>query len=262
MDKKTALNSIESLISKLIELRSLSGGDPLYCRWRDETEAVTLGIFGEQNALYIELHKYLFPRYVPPIGWNESNIDYKKQYLRGLDIFESKLVAMKKSVEMWPDDVAVKDNAVERVITILSRFHRFAQQLNHRHDNREAFVIKDEYDVQDLVHALLKLHFDDVRAEDPAPICAGASSRIDFVLKEESIGVEIKKTREGLKDRELGTQLITDKERYKSHHNCKYLVFFIYDPDGYITNPTGLIKDLESQSDEMKTYVVINSPIA
>ena len=257
MDKKTALSSIEALLSKIPGLRDLSEGDPLYRRWRDETEAVTLGIFGEQNALYIELHKYLFPRYVPPIGWNESNIDYKKQYQRGLDIFESRLEAMKKNVEMWPGDVSVKDNAVERVITILSRFHRFAKQLNHRHDNREAFVIKDEYDVQDLVHALLKLHFDDVRAEDPAPICAGASSRIDFVLKEESIVVEIKKTRKTLKDREIGNELITDIKRYKSHNNCKVLIFFIYDPDGYISNPTGLIKDLESQSDDIKIYVVI-----
>ncbi len=256
MNKKTALNGIDNLLSKLPELRALSEGDPLYRQWRDEAKAVTLGIFGENDPLYIELHKYLFPHFVP-IGWKERDIDYKKQYLHGLEIFESKLKAMKKSVEMWPDEVSVKDNAVDRVITILSRFHRFAQQLNHRHDDREAFVIKDEYDVQDLVHALLKLHFDDVRAEDPAPICAGASSRIDFVLKEESIGIEIKKTRKTLKDREIGNELTTDIKRYKSHNNCKVLIFFIYDPDGYISNPTGLIKDLESQSDDMKIYVVI-----
>lgn len=55
------------------------------------------------------------------------------------------------SGKSWLMVFAVKDKAVERVITILSRFHKFAQQLNHRHDNREAFVIKDEYDVQDFI---------------------------------------------------------------------------------------------------------------
>jgi REase_DpnII-MboI len=34
------------------------------------------------------------------------------------------------------------------------------------HRDRAPFEIKDEYDVQDFLHAILKLHFDDVRPEE------------------------------------------------------------------------------------------------
>ncbi len=69
-----------------------------------------------------------------------------------------------------------------------------------RYENRETLKIEDEYDVQDLLHALLLLYFDDVRAED----YAGKSSRMDFLLKNERVVIEVKKTRLGLADKELG----------------------------------------------------------
>jgi REase_DpnII-MboI len=52
--------------------------------------------------------------------------------------------------------------------------------------------MKDEYDVQDSLHALLKLHFDDVRREEWTPSYAGSQSRMDFLLKREKIVVETK----------------------------------------------------------------------
>ena len=53
--------------------------------------------------------------------------------------------------------------------------------------------VQDEYDVQDLFHALLHIHFEDIRPEEWAPSFAGASSRMDFLLKQEQIIIEIKK---------------------------------------------------------------------
>ena len=55
--------------------------------------------------------------------------------------------------------------------------------------------IKDEYDVQDLLNALLRLNFDDVRPEEYTPSYAGSSTRVDFLLKKEKIVIEVKKTR-------------------------------------------------------------------
>ena len=106
--------------------------------------------------------------------------------------------------------------------------------------------IEDEYDVQDLLHALLRLYFDDVRPEEWTPSYAGKSARMDFLLKEEKIVIEVKKTRKGLGDKELGDQLIIDVERYKIHPDCKKLICFIYDPEGRIGNPGGLVSDLNN----------------
>ena len=98
-------------------------------------------------------------------------------------------------------------------------------------------------DVQDLLHSLLRIEFDDIRNEEWTPSYAGGSARMDFLLKEEQIVVEVKKTRDTLKDKEIGEQLIIDKERYKHHPDCRLLICFIYDPNNLIKNPKGLIKD-------------------
>ncbi|MGP8069361.1 MAG: hypothetical protein ACLP5V_05680 [Candidatus Bathyarchaeia archaeon] len=43
-----------------------------------------------------------------------------------------------------------------QVITrICNRFHYVARQMLSRHDKRETLTIRDEYDVQDLLHSLL-----------------------------------------------------------------------------------------------------------
>jgi hypothetical protein len=50
---------------------------------------------------------------------------------------------------------------------LLARFHQVAQQLRKRHGYRDSLRISDEYDVQDLLHALLRIEFDDIRPEPP-----------------------------------------------------------------------------------------------
>ena len=109
---------------------------------------------------------------------------------------------------------------------ICSRFHLVARQLRSRYAGRSTLDVQDEYDVQDLMHALLCLHFVDVRPEEYTPSYAGKASRMDFLLKQESIVVEIKMTRSGLGSKELSTQLIEDIERYKVHPDCKALICF------------------------------------
>lgn len=127
---------------------------------------------------------------------------------------------------------------------IFERFHIVARQIRKRHDDRSTIQISDEYDVQDLLHSLLRLHFDDVRPEDWTPSYAGGANRMDFLLKEEEIAIEVKMIRKGLRDKEIGDQLIIDIAKYQNHPNCKCLYCFVYDPDGDIRNPRGLEKDL------------------
>lgn len=111
--------------------------------------------------------------------------------------------------------------------------------------------------MQDLVHALLLLHFDDVRPEEASPSYAGSSSRQDFLLKKEKIVIEVKKTRRSLGTGKIGEELIIDMARYRAHPDCDTLVCFVYDPDGWVNNPKGVIGDLEGGDAEGKTKVVI-----
>jgi hypothetical protein len=140
---------------------------------------------------------------------------------------------------------------------LLSRFHAFARQLRQRHDDRTTVDIEDEYDVQDVLRALLGIFFDDVRSEEWTPSYAGSSARMDFLLKTEQLVVEVKKTRKGLAAKEIGDQLLIDIGRYKAHQDCKKLVCFVYDPDGRIRNAHGLERDLTRSHDGLDVKVVV-----
>lgn len=55
------------------------------------------------------------------------------------------------------------------VLNILNRFPTFVRQLKRRYNGRAPLEVNDEYDVQDLIYALLTLHFNDIRAEEYTP---------------------------------------------------------------------------------------------
>jgi len=157
------------------------------------------------------------------------------------------------------EQIAASQTDLEKILHILRRFHRFAKQMRVRHAQRPAFLIQDEYDVQDLLRSILFLHFDDVRDEEYTPSYAGGASRVDFLLKSSGVLIEVKKSRDGLSDKEIGTQLIIDIAKYSVHPDIKFLICFVYDPEERIRNSSGLIGDLEKQSkDDLPVFVVVS----
>ncbi|MBO7048115.1 MAG: hypothetical protein J6W62_04320 [Spirochaetia bacterium] len=153
-------------------------------------------------------------------------------------------------------NVAQNDPSGKVVEQIFDRFHKVVRQLRTRYDNRETICVSDEYDVQDVLHALLVLFFDDVRTEEWTPSYAGGAVRMDFLLKEIQAVIEVKKTRKSMSAKDLGEQLIIDIEKYKTHPDCKQLYCFVYDPEGLLGNPVGIKKDLESAHKEfLKVFV-------
>jgi hypothetical protein len=161
-------------------------------------------------------------------------------------------------VEAQPSTTENESLAVLHLIC--RRFHTVVLQLARRCANRQTLKIADEYDVQDLLHALLCLHFDDVRAEESTPSFGGGAARMDFLLKEEQLVLEAKMTRSDLKDKEVAEELIQDVARYRSHPECKKLVCLVYDPAGLLKNPAGLISDIEKLSSESLVVQVHVAP--
>lgn len=151
-----------------------------------------------------------------------------------------------------------KPDSIFLINRICERFHLVAKQLRQRYNERETLDIKDEYDVQNLLHSLLVIFFDDIRPEEWNPSYAGSSKRSDFLIKNEDLIIEVKKTRKNLRAKELGEQLIIDIANYKNHPNCKTLYCFVYDPEGYIANPIGIENDLNS-NEKIKVIVKVIS---
>jgi hypothetical protein len=170
-------------------------------------------------------------------GVASSGEDLRAEIRRDLDHLES----IHQKVEIYR--VSMPD-ALETMVTICQRFHLVARQLSDRYGGRETLTIRDEWDALDLLHALLRLFFDDIRPEEWTPSYAGGPSKIDFLLKNEKIVIETKMTRQGRGARDIGGELLIDIGRYAAHPDCHTLICFVYDPDGHIGNPSGLENDL------------------
>lgn len=146
---------------------------------------------------------------------------------------------------------------VEKLKLTLRKFNAFRLALNNRYDNRPGYVINDEYDVQDLLRAILALNFEDVIKESAIPYYLGSNSRVDFLIRDQSIAIEVKKTRKELRDGKLADQIISDLHRYQAYSACKDIIFFVYDPDHFIQNPASLKKDIKSIKSEATLHFVI-----
>ena len=144
---------------------------------------------------------------------------------------------------------------------IFNNFCRFVHQLKRkRHNGRECFL-SDEYDVQDLLHAVLKLHFDDVRPEVWTPQYAGSSNRMDFFINDSQIAIEVKYSKNNHTEKLIGDELLIDLAKYSEYPNCKSLYCFIYDPDYCIGNPKGLENDLNNKSTDSFMVKIFVRPL-
>ncbi|MEG0917679.1 MAG: hypothetical protein RSF68_11765 [Myroides sp.] len=200
--------------------------------------------------------KSIFRKPIYPFIQDKCKKGYTSDVYKGIGILRSLIEDI--NLGLFENNIPeVSFNPTNSLLTILEKFHLVVRQLRNRYDSRNTLDVNDEYDVQNLLHSLLTLHFDDIRAEEWTPSYAGKSSRMDFLLKDYKIIIEVKKTRRNLRDREVGTQLIEDIARYKTHPDCETLICFVYDPEGLVGNPRGLENDLSSDENNLRVRVYI-----
>ena len=251
--------SIKKGMDKIKSIQELARGDidsdrQKIERWEERVAKILNDNFGTEEEIK-------FRR----VSVNQEGNDWYENNRRELNekiaFLKTLKIDIEKNPEFWEGFLSknrIPQKAVSQPSTIssmdivrriCSQFHIVSKQLGeHRHDNRNTITITDEYDVQDLLHALLKIFFDDIRPEEYTPSYAGGSSRIDFLIKSEKIAIETKKTRKGLKGKEIADQLIIDIDRYKAAHpDCEILFCFVYDPENLIQNPIGFEKDINEK---------------
>jgi len=255
MPDETLLARVDSLIRKadavlathtpnppnVIGFPTLDAG--AFAEWRTQTLAFMTELLGAE-------HIYTRQFMEDVTGGHRPQVRAGKGILQGLrEDIQGGIIGLKRAEGLC--------NAFEAVERICDRFHQVARQLRQRHGDRPTLSVADEYDVQDLLHTLLRLYFDDVRPEEYAPSYAGKATRMDFLIKGEKTVLEVKKTRASMSAADLGTQLIEDIERYQGHPDCRTLICFVYDPEGLLPNPKGLESDLKRDSDSLRVRVLI-----
>jgi len=249
-----------SLINQLIDdAESLRRDRNAFDAWRRKCRIVLDRIFGDDSMQSADLAKVSFQFY--GVRQMSDNRPLLEAYDRGIEKSKAVLLSFIWEIEQFgiPAIQPADDpqRAFRAVQSLCLRFHSVVRQLRTRYNGRPAFDIDDEYDVQDLLHALLRLHFDDIRPEEWTPSYAGKSTRMDFLLKQERVVVEVKKTRKGLDAKRLGEELIIDMAHYRNHSDCQTLICFVYDPESRIANPAGLESDLSGNDPNLTVRVII-----
>jgi hypothetical protein len=122
---------------------------------------------------------------------------------------------------------------------MLRNLPRTVRQLRVRHGDRPPFRVADEHDLEDLLRALLPLHFHDVRPQCRTPRYS-AGTRTDFLLAPERIAVAAKFARADLREPQLIEQLREDADHYRAHGSCRTLVAYVHDPEGVLRDPQAL----------------------
>jgi hypothetical protein len=153
-----------------------------------------------------------------------------------------------------------KPARVEELLEVVVRgLRRAMHPLTHRRKGVQPLTFGNEYDVQDLLHALLRPWISDIRPEEFTPSYAGSSTRMDFLLPAHELVIETKIVRDRTHAKKIGDELIIDIEHYRRHPNCKTLWCVVYDPDHLITNAPGLKNDLEGQRKSKDGEVTVNA---
>lgn len=217
----------------------------------DYYSSVQLAEWLALSARFVESN---FPGDPDTIRFRKLSLNANGGYTTTFD----ELIAILRAFDEIPPRPIIKD--ITHIIKeICNNFNKFDIAIKRRYNNRPTIEINDEYDLQNALLAILKLFINDIRPEDYVPSYAGGNSRVDFLLPEHGIIIETKMASSTLRDKAIGEQLMIDFNRYKELEKCNQLICFIYDKDSHISNPYGLITDLEKlSSSEMRMSVIIS----
>jgi hypothetical protein len=259
MDKATKLEKATLLIDtgRALIRTPQRTNDPVFIKWR--ADALTfLQRMDVRCATDFEKVSYGL--------WAITSSTPEHRHQQAFDNGVARAVALLESARAEIQDYETEPSkpltrsTLDEVVALCRRFPKAARRLHTRHAKRKGILQKDEYDVQDVLHAFLLLHFDDVRPEEWTPSYGGSSARVDFLLPDERIVIEVKRTRDKLGGKDAKEQLAVDIDHYRVHPKCSTLVCFVYDPDHRIANAVGFEKDLEGQRTDMLDVRVVVAP--
>lgn len=256
MRSEVIIKKLHKLLSDIPRLRELhpKSNEDIFSRWKESVAFYILTALdnNENHPIYIRLNQLLSE------GQNTGPA-FRRQYLRPAELegVESIIENVISLLEDNNDFASSSANKQMGILTsVFQNFHRFAHQLQNRQNKAESIFIEDEYALQDFVHAILCLHFNKVEKEIWLPPYCGKASRMDFYLKEERIGIEVKFASKNLMEDKLRKQLIEDKEQYMKSGFFDVIIFFVFNPQMALNKPE-VLYDIEEQTNSCTVIVIV-----
>lgn len=156
--------------------------------------------------------------------------------------------------------VVVKASQKQRVSFVKKLLKQFPECVGYALNRRKAPVLKLDLEasVQDLLYFMLKPAIPDLKPEHPV---AGHQRQYviqDFRSPSLKIVIEAKRPRNKAHARKLIGELRDDAGGYKSDPACKDLIFFVYDPKGFVEDPTALAKAIDGTHQHANRKIVVH----
>jgi hypothetical protein len=129
---------------------------------------------------------------------------------------------------------------LELVLQVGGRIREAARVLEHRRKDKTPYAIEDEYDVQDLLLAVLRTYFKFTVKENPLPKRGGISSRADLSIEELGVIIEVKFVRGPADQRRVVKEFAEDQQFYIEWQHLKHFVYLVYNSDE-LSDPEALL---------------------
>lgn len=157
------------------------------------------------------------------------------------------------------------DDSRETLIKYLNNFHVFMEELTDKEPDKRATLsseqlqmikIKNEYDLQHLLYAVLKPIYLDIRSEVTEDSGVGMV-RSDLKIPQLQVVVETKCTREKMQLKKLTEEIEADIV----HYSEKNIIFFVYDKYKIIKERQSYEKYFNRTFDGKNVKIVIHQPV-
>jgi len=202
-----------------------------------------------QHQAYEEVHRstknsltQLFPNReidLPYMGWIAEEMVYDEEllpiYKNSLYSCIAQLKAYREEIQKFWDTKLAPDVScdVSLIIRLCKRIRNAARILeNRKQKDKTPYLIKDEYDVQDLLHALIRGYMKYSVQENTLEKSAGTrASRPDISIEDLGVLIEVKYVRSPKDQKRIVNEFSQDLVLYAKWKPLKTLVLVIYNSD-------------------------------
>jgi len=138
---------------------------------------------------------------------------------------------------------------------IFDLLFNYLQEAIIEFEKRAKIKFEDEPALQNFIYSVLRTLFVSVEFEDPTEKMCERSNRLDFVLKDHKIIIEVKYVRDKKHAKKISEELSVDYPRYKKSTYGKTIINYIYDPNNHISNHELYRKELKEMLPEAHHYI-------
>jgi hypothetical protein len=135
---------------------------------------------------------------------------------------------------------------IPHILNALNEFMECVRYLNTRRTTGAVLELDSEAAVQDALYLMLRPWIHDLVPENPTDRVANRYTIKDLVSAVNQCVIEAKYVRDRDHGKHIAREIHDDIETYRHHPACKYLVFFIYDPDALIPDRGALQRQIET----------------